>query len=108
MTAGLMEVYMTKLSVLKERIAADAPKPACRFTLISVGELLELPPPEWLIEGVIESSALGVLYGPPGCGKSFAALDWALSVATGKAWHGREVRQGAVVYVAGEGTTGVA
>src|SRR5262249_15763255 len=36
-------------------------------------------------------------------GKSFLALDWALSIAHGGQWHGHEVKQGAVIYVAAEG-----
>ena len=45
------------------------------------------------------SETQAILYGPPGAGKSFVALDFALSVASGRAWHGHEVRQGPVLYV---------
>jgi hypothetical protein len=74
-----------------------------RFHLYSVEELLELPTPQWLIEDVMETNAFAVLYGPSGTGKTFIALDWALSVATGTAWLGHATRRGPIVYVAAEG-----
>ncbi len=52
------------------------------------------------------ASGLQVLYGPPGVGKSFLALDAALHVAAGRPWAGRKVRQGGVVYIASEGASG--
>ncbi|TDR23145.1 helicase RepA family protein [Marinicella litoralis] len=63
--------------------------------------------PNWLINGVIEKDTTGVLYGRTGTYKSFVALDWALSVATGKDWHSHETKQGVAVYVAGEGFHGL-
>jgi hypothetical protein len=74
-----------------------------RIKLLSVKELLELPPPEWLIDGVMEEGAFAVLYGPSNEGKTFVALDWSLSIATNRKWHGRAVSKGAVVYVVAEG-----
>jgi RecA-family ATPase len=65
--------------------------------------LLALDSPEWLIEDMVPTGAQAVLYGPSGEGKSFLALDWALSNATGRTWLGRQVKQGRVVYVIGEG-----
>jgi AAA domain len=39
-------------------------------------------------------------YGIPGCGKSVLTQDMAMHVAAGREWHGRAVKQGAVLYVA--------
>jgi phage/plasmid primase-like uncharacterized protein len=65
-------------------------------------------PPSWLIKGVLPSDGLGVLFGPSGGGKSFVALDMALSIAAGRDWHGRKLkRPGAVIYVCGEGQQGI-
>lgn len=63
--------------------------------------------PEYLIDRLIETPATGVLLGASGSGKSFVALDWALSVATGHKWCGREVKKGPVIYICGEGKHGV-
>ena len=65
-------------------------------------------PIAWLVQDYLEQSALAVLFGPPGKGKSFLALDLACCVATGKSFHGLEVQQGAVFYIAGEGLQGLA
>jgi hypothetical protein len=48
------------------------------------------------------------VFGDPGGGKSFVAIDIACCVATGSAWHGHQVKQGAVFYIAGEGHNGLA
>lgn len=77
--------------------------PPVGFPLEPLAEIgLDLTP-QWLIEGLMPSHGLHVLYGAPGTGKSFVALHAALHVAAGRRWAGREVRQGGVVYVASEG-----
>jgi putative DNA primase/helicase len=64
--------------------------------------------PSWLVKGVLPRTGLGVLFGPSGGGKSFAALDMALCVASGRDWHGRRIKApGSVIYVCGEGHQGV-
>jgi RecA-family ATPase len=75
--------------------------------LYSTEELLRLPPPRWLIDRVIPAGGLVGLYGPPGCGKSFVALDIALSVASGLPWQGQTVEPGFVVYISAEGVAGL-
>lgn len=77
------------------------------FTKVS--DLLgDLKPVQWLIEGYLETDALSMVFGPSGGGKSFTVVDMACCVATGTAWHGMPVRQGAVFYIAGEGHNGLA
>jgi hypothetical protein len=79
-----------------------------RRRLITMEEMMaDLGPPDWLIEGHLESDGLCVLYGAPKTGKTFVALDMALSIASGQAFHGNAVQQGAVVYIAGEGLSGL-
>ena len=66
-----------------------------------------LAPPDWLIEGYIEKQTMGVMYAPSSSYKSFISLDLALSIATGHDWHGNKVNQGKVIYIAGEGHSGL-
>jgi hypothetical protein len=66
-----------------------------------------MPTPEWLIEPIMPAGGLVGLYGPPGVGKSFIAIDMALSVASGRPWQGHVTRQGFVLYIAAEGGTGI-
>ena len=70
-------------------------------------ELLALKPPAWLVEGVIPELGLVALYGSPGDGKSFLALDMALSIASGVPWQGHQVQKGFVVYISAEGGAGL-
>lgn len=70
--------------------------------------LRQLPAPGYLIKGWLTSGMGNRINGEPGSGKSLVALDWAGCIGTGTAWHGREVKQGTVLYVVGEGVEGVA
>jgi len=76
--------------------------------LYTTEDLMRLPPQRWLIKGLLPEMGQSLLFGPPGEGKSFVGLDWALCVSTGKSWLGRyAVRQGQVVYIAAEGGRGI-
>lgn len=69
-------------------------------------ELHDVEPPPFLIDGVIPARSVNMLFGEFNLGKTFLALDWAASIATGKPWVGRETVQGDVLYVASEGDPG--
>ncbi|MDR7134564.1 hypothetical protein J2X06_001748 [Lysobacter niastensis] len=69
---------------------------------------LSVRPPDWLVRGFFEIDCLALLVGDPGTGKTFCALDLAASIATGKPFHGRNVKAGPVLYFAGEGQSGLA
>lgn len=75
--------------------------------VLTLGDIAQLPPVEWLVEGLIPEKSLAMMYGEPGCGKTFIALDMALSVAHASMWQGQTVLGGQVVYVAGEGVGGL-
>ena len=77
------------------------------FDVYDVHYLRNMPPVEWLVDGLLTKHGFSVLYGEPGAGKSFLAIDMALSVAYGKAWHNNPVQKGAVLYIAGEGVGGL-
>lgn len=75
-------------------------------TPLSVDQLLSLPPLRWRVSGLIPEEGLGVLYGPPGVGKTFVALDLAFSIALGGEFAGLKTQRGAVIYVVCEGARG--
>lgn len=77
------------------------------FPTLDIDGLLNLPPPVWRVHGLLTTSANAVLYGPYASLKSFAALDLSLCLAYGQPWHGRDVQQCAVLYIAGEGVGGL-
>ncbi len=88
----------------------DAPpaKTASHIKLIHWSDLQDLPKREPLIKGVLDCGAMSVIYGAPGCGKTFLALDMALRISLGWDWFGHKTKQGAVVYIAAEGGLGSA
>ena len=67
---------------------------------------IEIRPPDWLLRGMLERDSFALVFGDPGCGKSFLAIDWACRIATGTPWRGHAVQGGPVVYIAGEGQQG--
>lgn len=77
------------------------------FTLLDLDELESLPPPTWLIDEMIADHGLSIIYGDPGAGKSFIALDMALRIAFGMDWHGTPTKGAGVLYIAGEGARGL-
>lgn len=66
----------------------------------------DMPPPEYIIEGLIEHGGLSCILGAPGVGKSTVALDMAGHIATGKRWRGRRTLKTKVLYLPGEGLSG--
>jgi hypothetical protein len=66
----------------------------------------DMPPPEYIIDGLIEHGGLSSIIGPPGVGKSSVVLDMLLSIAAGRPWQGRKVLQTKVLYMPGEGLSG--
>jgi len=61
---------------------------------------------EWLLQGLLPLQGLAVVYGASGSRKSFIAADLALKIARGLTWAGRQLKQGAAVYIAAEGAAG--
>lgn len=75
--------------------------------LLSTEALLALPPPQWLMEGLLPEGMIG-LYGQPSGGKSFLALDWAMCISEGLPWLGvYATKQSPVIYIAAEGGRGI-
>ena len=78
------------------------------FQFYRVGTLTkQIGATAWLIDDYIETNSLTLCFAPPESFKSFFAVDIAASVATGIPWHGSQVKQGAVFYIAGEGIPGL-
>jgi hypothetical protein len=62
---------------------------------------------DYLVQGFMRRKELIVLYGRPGCGKTFVALDLAMCLAHGREWNNRKVKPSAVIYIAAESPFGV-
>ena len=61
----------------------------------------------WLIRTYLELDSLVSIFGDSQAGKSFVAIDMSCHIAHGMKWCGRKVKQGVVLYIAGEGQNGL-
>lgn len=89
-----------------EQLVADHAVHPERFPVIQAAEFAQGKPLGWLIKGVLPRAEVIVLFGESGSGKSFVALDMAMSIARGEPWRGRKAHAGRVAYVAAEGGGG--
>lgn len=80
--------------------------PVLADALLNRSALRTLPDPEPLIDDVLDQGTNALLFGRHATLKSFIALDWAASVATGRRWQHRRTEQRRVLYVAAEGAFG--
>lgn len=76
--------------------------------LLTAAELRQQPSTPYVVRGIFPARGLAAIYGEPGCGKSFVALDLAHAIAAGRSdWFGFPVQQTPVAYVALEGQAGL-
>lgn len=78
-----------------------------KFRIKTLAKIAAQPPMRWLIKRVLPMAPLSVLFGAPGSGKTFVAIDWACCVALGREWRGNKTEQGNVIYIAAEGGGGI-
>jgi len=77
--------------------------------LMTVQQLRSLPRAEYVVRGVLPAKGLAAIFGAPGSGKSFLALDLAHAIAAERAdWFGHASKQAPVLYIALEGQAGIA
>lgn len=62
---------------------------------------------EQLVEDVITTRGLSVMYGESNSGKSFLACDMDCHIAAGMPWLGKRTVKGSVLYIAGEGSESI-
>jgi hypothetical protein len=89
---------------------ADRFLPADKSSPLPIEWAVEMQPhlsSYWLIQNVLPQEGLALIYGHPGCGKSFLAVDIGMHVAQGRPWAGHKTQRGLVLYVAAEGQRGI-
>lgn len=88
-----------------KRAVLGAEPPALEDGVLDYVQASHLPdwtPPQELVEGLLLQGGMTVVYGDSNTGKSFLVLDLVAHISLGRAWFGRRVQQGAVVYLAAE------
>lgn len=78
------------------------------YRRMSIKELVAMPEPEPLIEGIYHADSLSRVVGSSYSGKSFVVLDQMFHVALGRDWAGHKVAQSKVLYVFAEGKAATA
>ena len=74
----------------------DAIKP--RYEILHAANFFEPQAPiEWTVDGLISDGSVSVVFGEPGCGKTWALFDLAVCVARGDAWLSMATKRGAVL-----------
>lgn len=76
--------------------------------VLDYAAMQDMPDPVWLVDGILMKQSAALMFGKSNAFKSFLGIDIGLHVALGRPWHGHEVRQAKVLFVATEGAVGVA
>lgn len=82
------------------------PKGALRFERAD-DVLAKVENPDWLIKSVFERQRLITVFGEPKSGKSFIAIAMACAIARGGDFYGHAAKLAPVVYLCGEGMSGI-
>lgn len=64
-------------------------------------------PRAMVVDGLLPTDSVCAVFGNSGCGKTFVVMGWGCCVGTGTPWAGRDVKQGPVFLIVGEGHTGI-
>lgn len=97
-----------ELQAILESIRRAQQSEQRKVTFHNLADLMKTPPREvWLIRSYLFAGSICVLFGDSGSGKTFVTIDILCHIAAGIPWRGSKIRQGKVLYIAGEGQNGV-
>lgn len=105
---NLMEARHSKFDEMVKAVESKSQhKPI--FNPHTFCELLAMPSKTWLLDQVFGTGDIGMIYGVPGCGKTFVIIDMIMRLCTGNQWASRfNVKRCLnVAYCAGEGIGGL-
>jgi hypothetical protein len=103
-TNGLPARHLATFTAITESLSQ---RQVDTWRLLNDVELMDLPDPEFLIDGILPRRGVAVVYGPSGCCKTTMMAGLQVSVATGRDWFGHRVHHaGPSVYVATEDPSG--
>ena len=78
------------------------------FRLTPIAEIMKRPmETDWIIKGYLPADSTVMVFGASESGKSLIAMDMAYCIGLGFDYHSHPVRQGTVIYIAGEGQMGI-
>lgn len=110
-TKEAQHLTLDRLSSFEEMVkeAEGRSKDELIFIPYTFDELLKMPPKEWLLDKIFGEGDLGMIYGLPGCGKTFFIIEMIIILCTAKLLANRFAvkRRLNVAYCAGEGFSGL-
>ena len=100
---------MTIAKALSDRCSPDnEPESKSGFKLTPIAEVMKRTfETDWIIKGYLPAHSTIMIFGAPASGKSLIAMEMAFCVGTGEDYYGHPVKQGTVIYIAGEGHAGI-
>ena len=99
--------WLNRLASQSTDDSGQEQKPSRRIRFLPDSAFENRPARQWLIPSILPKEGIALVFGLPGCGKSFLVMAWSLCIASGMPWLGRQVLQGPVAYIAGEGAFGI-
>lgn len=105
-----MEAYAGEVASMNARVNSLGPMDRVadlQSQMIPLHKIEPVLSSRYLVKGWLDRGGLSVVYGKSNVGKTFFALDLAMHVAAGVDWHGVLCGGFGVVYVAGEGGSGI-
>lgn len=70
-----------------------------KFVPTNLSDVMNRPPMEWFVHGVLPKKGLATIYGLPATGKSFLMLDLLFAICKGEEWFGMKTKQSKVAYI---------
>lgn len=64
-----------------DRLGVTGKDRSLRFKAYTLQEMRDRPPPEWLLKDVIAKRKIGMVYAPPGCGKTWVVAKLCADIA---------------------------
>lgn len=77
------------------------------FRKMTVTDVWNLPDIDWLVSGILQRSTTTLVVGTGNVGKTFVWLDVCMNIAYGMRWLNHRTRQGTVLYIYAEGSSGL-
>ncbi|EHU1525359.1 AAA family ATPase [Acinetobacter baumannii] len=84
---------------LLARYNAQKPIGINKFIPTKLLDVMNRPPMEWFVQGVLPKKGLAAIYGLPATGKSFLMLDLLFAICKGEEWFGMKTKQSKVAYI---------
>ena len=99
----------SKVALASDFEVSDEPVEAKPGRVVSFSDVVNVQRNQrpYLIKNVLYRGTITQMYGVPGRGKTFLALDMGFHIACGRPWHGYPVKQAPVLYIAFEGIGGL-